>query len=223
MILTKEQVTERRARLAEVNQTHACSCIAKLIMRLRGTTIETQCTEIVTCETHDPRDYIDTVEAAWRERDEAIKQWVPDYLPELNALLEKMKEKEATVEALKAARAKRDDQADVNTRWLLAQFDMLHDLFCPDRVGTWQMRVEQVIEAVKDLKVRDHGSKGLDQVYCSPAQSEAHDMITRLGEEIAVLTRERNNIHIERDELKQQLEDALEKIDAFELGYRGFP
>lgn len=40
-------------------------------------------------------------------------------------------------------------QQSHNVTWLSTKFDELHDLLCPGQVGTWQQRVEQVLEAVK--------------------------------------------------------------------------
>lgn len=41
------------------------------------------------------------------------------------------------------------DQAKINQDWLIARMDEAHDVLCPDVSGTWQMRVEQVVEAAR--------------------------------------------------------------------------
>jgi hypothetical protein len=47
---------------------------------------------------------------------------------------------------------KRAEQLSTNCKWLIAKFDELHDILCPDHLGTWQARIEKVMEAVKDIK-----------------------------------------------------------------------
>ena len=70
MILTKEQIADRRNRLTAVNRTHACQCLVRMTIRTEGFwTFTTKCTEITYCDLHDPQDYLDTIEAAWQERD----------------------------------------------------------------------------------------------------------------------------------------------------------
>ena len=41
------------------------------------------------------------------------------------------------------------DQSSINTRWLLASLDEIHDALCPEQSGTWQQRVEQAVKAAK--------------------------------------------------------------------------
>ncbi len=74
MILTKEHITERHARLLTNNRPHACSCVVSLSVRISGALLETQCIKIDQCDLHDPHDYLNTIEAAWKERDDAIKE-----------------------------------------------------------------------------------------------------------------------------------------------------
>lgn len=48
----------------------------------------------------------------------------------------------------------RAEQLAFNCRWLIAQFDELHRLICPKKMGTWQERVKQVVEEVKSYEQR---------------------------------------------------------------------
>lgn len=41
----------------------------------------------------------------------------------------------------------RADQMSVNFNWLLEKMDLVHESLCPGRIGTWQQRAEQVVEA----------------------------------------------------------------------------
>jgi len=49
-------------------------------------------------------------------------------------------------------------QLKANQKWLMLKFDLLHDMLCPDKTGTWQQRVEQVCSAC--IAVKERG--GLD-------------------------------------------------------------
>lgn len=42
-------------------------------------------------------------------------------------------------------------QLELNQRWLIAKFDELHAILCPNKHGTWQQRIEQVCDVVKQL------------------------------------------------------------------------
>jgi hypothetical protein len=37
----------------------------------------------------------------------------------------------------------------VNTRWLMDKIDQIHDMLCPDHLGTWQQRAEEIVRVVK--------------------------------------------------------------------------
>ena len=50
------------------------------------------------------------------------------------------------------AERKRANQLAVNTKWLVEQFDKLHDILCPEHMGTWQQRVVKVVEVVEAMK-----------------------------------------------------------------------
>jgi hypothetical protein len=54
------------------------------------------------------------------------------------------KEVEAWAIEVEKARA---DQLGNNCMWLIKKIDLIHGNLCPEKVGTWQMRVEQVVEA----------------------------------------------------------------------------
>jgi len=44
-------------------------------------------------------------------------------------------------------------QLKLNCKWLIQQFDHIHDLICPGQNGSWQDRVQQVVKQIeKDLK-----------------------------------------------------------------------
>lgn len=45
-------------------------------------------------------------------------------------------------------------QLKTNIRWLLEQIDKTHIILCPKKIGTWQQRAEQVIEAAEDIKTK---------------------------------------------------------------------
>jgi len=50
---------------------------------------------------------------------------------------------------------KENKQLTINEQWLINQIDVLHDLLCPNKVGTWQSRATQVIERVKEITKKD--------------------------------------------------------------------
>lgn len=113
--------------------------------------------------------YIETIESAWAEiqRIASIQTERDELLVVRNNLCQQNTELLEDVAALQIERNEdienaRDEPAQqfsipsyhqlvVNERWLLAQFDVLHDLLCPNYTGTWQMRVEQVVDAVKAM------------------------------------------------------------------------
>jgi len=43
-------------------------------------------------------------------------------------------------------------QLEINNRFLLSRFDVVHDMLCPDHLGTWQQRVEATVKAAKKLR-----------------------------------------------------------------------
>ena len=45
---------------------------------------------------------------------------------------------------------RRVGQLSINCDWLISQFDMLHDILCPGKYGTWQSRVQQVVDKIKE-------------------------------------------------------------------------
>lgn len=48
---------------------------------------------------------------------------------------------------------------EINCKWLLGNLDEIHACLCPGKTGTWQMRVEQAVEAAKTVKEKEF-SKG---------------------------------------------------------------
>jgi hypothetical protein len=50
---------------------------------------------------------------------------------------------------------KQPDQIDTNTRWLIRVIDRIHNALCPEKTGTWQMRVEQVVEAAEKYRAKN--------------------------------------------------------------------
>ncbi len=46
---------------------------------------------------------------------------------------------------------KRADNLAENCRWLVERFDEIHAVLCPGRNGTWQMRVQQCVNAANKL------------------------------------------------------------------------
>ena len=47
---------------------------------------------------------------------------------------------------------KLNDRMDVNFNYLLHNLDVIHGCLCPDKAGTWQMRVEQSVKAAKKIQ-----------------------------------------------------------------------
>lgn len=47
--------------------------------------------------------------------------------------------------------AEQNKQLKINERWLIEQISIMHDLLCPNKIGTWQDRARHVIEKVKEL------------------------------------------------------------------------
>lgn len=47
---------------------------------------------------------------------------------------------------------KRAEQLSTNCKWLISKFDELHDILCPDHLGTWQQKIEKVMETVRNLQ-----------------------------------------------------------------------
>lgn len=43
-------------------------------------------------------------------------------------------------------------QMEINTTWLISQFDEIHSCLCKDQNGTWQQRVEQVVLKAKEME-----------------------------------------------------------------------
>jgi hypothetical protein len=48
--------------------------------------------------------------------------------------------------------AQRAGQLGINCEWLIAQLDAIHDVLCPDHIGTWQSRAQKAVEAAKIIK-----------------------------------------------------------------------
>lgn len=44
------------------------------------------------------------------------------------------------------------NQTTINNKWLLKQFDIIHDLLCPNYIGTWQEKVLKCIEILEKIK-----------------------------------------------------------------------
>jgi hypothetical protein len=42
-------------------------------------------------------------------------------------------------------------QLSLNCKWLISKIDHMHVILCPDKLGTWQQRAEQVLDAVLKL------------------------------------------------------------------------
>lgn len=59
---------------------------------------------------------------------------------------------------------RRFQQLEINQRWLLAQFDLVHESLCPDHLGTWQQRVTACVKAAKKLKAPKVSSKRTQQL-----------------------------------------------------------
>lgn len=44
----------------------------------------------------------------------------------------------------------REEQLNINMKWLLEQLDLIHEALCPDApLTTWQGRVEQTVKAAQ--------------------------------------------------------------------------
>ena len=46
---------------------------------------------------------------------------------------------------------RRANQAVVNFNWILNQMEIIHDNLCPEKFGTWQDRVNQIVEESKKM------------------------------------------------------------------------
>jgi hypothetical protein len=51
------------------------------------------------------------------------------------------------------AERRRANQIDVNFKWLFACVEKMHEILCPRRTGTWQMRVEAAHNEVEKIKL----------------------------------------------------------------------
>ncbi|AJF08266.1 hypothetical protein [Geoalkalibacter subterraneus] len=56
------------------------------------------------------------------------------------------------LEGLEAER-RRADQIDVNFKWVFDYVEKMHEILCPRRTGTWQMRVEAARNEVEKIKL----------------------------------------------------------------------
>lgn len=45
----------------------------------------------------------------------------------------------------------RAKQLDINCRWLMNQIDQIHEVLCPGKIGTWQDRATNSVEAAKKI------------------------------------------------------------------------
>jgi len=54
--------------------------------------------------------------------------------------------------------ASRANQLGKNCRWLIAMMDEAHHYICKGRSGTWQMRMQQVVDAAKKIDKESRGS-----------------------------------------------------------------
>lgn len=74
--------------------------------------------------------------------------------PKCHALCFPIEEEDGKPDQIPPEMAAHDalDQLTVNQNWLMEKFDLLHDMLCPDKTGTWQQRVEQVHSACIALK-----------------------------------------------------------------------
>lgn len=52
-------------------------------------------------------------------------------------------------------------QGNINFMWLMDNVDYMHSMLCPDQTGTWQERVKQCCDAVKQLA----GNKKSNSTY----------------------------------------------------------
>lgn len=42
-------------------------------------------------------------------------------------------------------------QETINFKWILNNVEIMHNVLCPNHVGTWQDRVKEVIKIIKKL------------------------------------------------------------------------
>lgn len=53
---------------------------------------------------------------------------------------------------LKVFSEQQQKQMEINTTWLISQFDEIHSCLCKDQNGTWQQRVEQCVLKAKEVE-----------------------------------------------------------------------
>lgn len=49
------------------------------------------------------------------------------------------------------AESRRADQLGLNCDWLIEKVDRIHAALCPNKMGTWQKRAEQAVEAAEKI------------------------------------------------------------------------
>ena len=51
-------------------------------------------------------------------------------------------------------------QLKLNCKWLIRQFDTIHDLICQGQNGTWQERVNQVVKQIEKDSLHTKTTEG---------------------------------------------------------------
>lgn len=51
------------------------------------------------------------------------------------------------------------DQRIINAMWLISKFDEAHQYLCPDHFGTWQQRVDAVVQMAKNISASSTASR----------------------------------------------------------------